>query len=170
MINLHERMLLTSTEVEPATSWSPVGRRIQLSHRGRRKPWSPASVFNTSHGTWWMLMHEKPCLIPILKWWRDDKWKALWYEVSYSHELKSAAQPHGHSLTLVLLTPDVPYCKQCRFRSVGFFRSQLIWICTVYHYVCEFVSIPWIKQSDWLKIRSGYGIFFIQHDKMPKQE
>ena len=35
MINLHERMLLTSAGVEPATSWSPVGRRIQLSHRGR---------------------------------------------------------------------------------------------------------------------------------------
>ena len=25
-----------------------------------------ASVFKTSHGTWRMLMHEKPCLIPIL--------------------------------------------------------------------------------------------------------
>ena len=36
MINLHERMLPTSAGVEPATSWSPVGRRIQLSHRGRR--------------------------------------------------------------------------------------------------------------------------------------
>ena len=28
-------MLPTSAEVEPATSWSPVGRRIQLSHQGR---------------------------------------------------------------------------------------------------------------------------------------
>ena len=37
MINLHERMLPTSAGVEPATSWSPVGRRIQLSHRGRLK-------------------------------------------------------------------------------------------------------------------------------------
>ena len=27
-------MLPTSAGVEPATSWSPVGRRIQLSHRG----------------------------------------------------------------------------------------------------------------------------------------
>ena len=27
---------------------------------------SPATVFNTSHGTWRMLMHEKPCLISIL--------------------------------------------------------------------------------------------------------
>ena len=35
MINLHERMLPTSAGVEPATSWSPVVRRIQLSHRGR---------------------------------------------------------------------------------------------------------------------------------------
>ena len=34
MINLHERMLPTSAGVEPTTSWSPVGRRIQLSHRG----------------------------------------------------------------------------------------------------------------------------------------
>ena len=28
-------MLPTSEGVEPATSWSPVGQRIQLSHRGR---------------------------------------------------------------------------------------------------------------------------------------
>ena len=35
MINLHERMLPTSAGVEPTTSWSPVGRRIQLSHQGR---------------------------------------------------------------------------------------------------------------------------------------
>ena len=35
MINLHERMLPTSAGVEPATSWSPVERRIQLSHQGR---------------------------------------------------------------------------------------------------------------------------------------
>ena len=31
-------------------------------------------------------------------------------------------------LTLVLLNPDIPcLCKQCRSRSVGFWRSQLIW-------------------------------------------
>ena len=37
-------------------------------------------------------------------------------------------------LTLVLLSPDMScLCKQCRSRSVGFFRSQLIWICTVCH-------------------------------------
>ena len=29
------------------------------------KPRPPASVFNTSLGTWRMLMHEKTCLIPI---------------------------------------------------------------------------------------------------------
>ena len=33
-INLHERMLPTLEGVEPVTSWSPVGRHIQLSHRG----------------------------------------------------------------------------------------------------------------------------------------
>ena len=37
----------------------------------RQVPWevlkTAVSVFNTSHGTWRMLMHEKPCLIPIMK-------------------------------------------------------------------------------------------------------
>ena len=62
-------------------------------------------------------------------------------------------------LTLVLLNPDIPcLCKQCRSRSVGFWRSQLIWICTVCHQVCEFIANIWIKQSDWLKIRSRRGI------------
>ena len=38
----------------------------------RQVPWEVlktaafASVFNTSHGTWRMLMHKKPCLISIL--------------------------------------------------------------------------------------------------------
>ena len=36
MITLHERMLPTSAGVESATSWSPVGWRIQMNHRGRR--------------------------------------------------------------------------------------------------------------------------------------
>ena len=37
-------------------------------------------------------------------------------------------------LTLVLLNPDIPcLCKQCRSRSVGFWRSKLILICTVCH-------------------------------------
>ena len=37
------------------------------------KPRPPASVFNTSLGTWRMLMHEKPCLIPILFRWFWNK-------------------------------------------------------------------------------------------------
>ena len=38
------------------------------------------------------------------------------------------------TLALVLLSPDIPcLCKQCRSRSVGFWRSQLIWIFTVCH-------------------------------------
>ena len=49
-------------------------------------------------------------------------------------------------LTLVLLNPDRScFWKQCRSRSVGFWRSQLIWIFTVYHTVCEFISTFWIK-------------------------
>ena len=36
-------------------------------------------------------------------------------------------------------------CKQCRSRSVGFWRSQMIWICTVCHLICKFVATTWIK-------------------------
>ena len=44
-------------------------------------------------------------------------------------------------LTLFLLILDIPcLCKQCRSRSAGFWRSWLIWICTVYHSVFDFVS------------------------------
>ena len=59
---------------------------------------------------------------------------------------------NGHSytvrqpLTQVLLNPDMScLCKLCRSRSVGFFRSQLIWICTVYHKVFEFIATIQIK-------------------------
>ena len=62
-------------------------------------------------------------------------------------------------LTFVLLNPDIPrLCKQSRSRSVGFWRSQLIWICTVWHWISEFISTTWIKLFDWLKIGSGCGI------------
>ena len=37
-------------------------------------------------------------------------------------------------LTLLLLNTDMPcLSKQCRSRSVGFWRSQLIWVCNVCH-------------------------------------
>ena len=56
------------------------------------------------------------------------------------------------------MIPDIPcLCKQCRSRSVGFFRSQLIWICTVCHQVCEFIQTIQIKLSDWLNTGSGCG-------------
>ena len=44
--------------------------------------------------------------------------------------------------------------KQCRSRSVGFLKSQLIWIYTVCHKVCVFLSTAWIKESDWQIFRS----------------
>ena len=61
------------------------------------------------------------------------------------------------SINPSLAEHDMPCpSKQCRSRSVGL--SQLIWICTVCHQVCEFIATIQIKHSDWLKIRSGRGI------------
>ena len=49
-------------------------------------------------------------------------------------------------LTLVLLSPDITcLCKQWRSRSVGFIRSQLIWICTVWQTVK--IKINWLCQK-----------------------
>ena len=56
--------------------------------------------------------------------------------LSASCRFINKCKPHlkNLNLTLVLLNPDIPcLCKQCRSRSVGFWRSQLIWICTVCH-------------------------------------
>ena len=50
MINLHERMLPTSAGVEPATSWSPVGQRIQLSHR--------AYMVEGTWEIWWQVIEQ----------------------------------------------------------------------------------------------------------------
>ena len=50
------------------------------------------------------------------------------------------------NLTLVLPNQDMPcLCKQCRSRSVSFFRSQMLWICPVCHLVCEFISAIWAQ-------------------------
>ena len=52
-------------------------------------------------------------------------------------------------LTLVLPNPDISYlCKQCRSRSVGFWRSQLIWICTVFTKYVHLYQYP--EQAVWL--------------------
>ena len=59
-------------------------------------------------------------------------------------------------LTLVLLNPDRPcFSKQGRSRSVGFWRSQLIWICTVCHsdldlHCLSFIYVNNLDQITWL--------------------
>ena len=54
-------------------------------------------------------------------------------------------------ITLVLLNPDMPcICKQCSVFANSVDPDQLA--------SEEFVSKTWIKQTDWLTIRSGWGI------------
>ena len=58
-------MLPSSAGVEPATSWSPAGRRIQLSHRGRRKKMSRVLGKSIKYPKiWWPV--AGPCDIMIL--------------------------------------------------------------------------------------------------------
>ena len=49
-------MLPTSAGVEPATSWSPVGRRIQLSHRGRHQ--EDLNTLERWESDWQMSFHR----------------------------------------------------------------------------------------------------------------
>ena len=70
------------------------------------------------------------------------------------------------TLTLILLNPGMSCLrKQCRSRSVGFWRSLLIYICTVCRSVCELISTIKIMESDWLTIRSGCGILIYSAGK-----
>ena len=58
-------------------------------------------------------------------------------------------------ITLDLLDPDIPcLCKQCRSRSFGFWRSQLIWICTclpvslwIYINNLDQVHVTWLAEN-----------------------
>ena len=81
------------------------------------------------------------------------------YESKYMQSLKQFAVHEVFSVYVLNHCPAEPgytlLCKQCRSRSVGFWRNQLIWICTVCHHVCEFIATIRIKYSDFLKIRGG---------------
>ena len=74
------------------------------------------------------------------------------YEKSVNNSIFEKKQKNKWScscfVTLVLLNSDMScLCKQCRFRSVDFWRSKLTWICTVCHSVFEFVSK--LDQVNW---------------------
>ena len=47
--------------------------------------------------------------------------------------------------------------KQCRSRSLGFLRNKLIWIYTVCHQVCEFVSTTGSSNLLGLKLEVGFA-------------
>ena len=59
-------MLPTSAGVEPATSWSPVGRRIQLSHRGLHYLRTYAGN-NSCSANCWLCIYSVIYWLPIFK-------------------------------------------------------------------------------------------------------
>ena len=78
---------------------------------------------NTSiylHEYLWICFVQLTCMI-------RSNWHEITNPIFYEKKWKIL-------LILVLLNLDIScLCKQCRSRSVGFWRSQLIWICTVCH-------------------------------------
>ena len=77
------------------------------------KPRPLASVFNTSHGTWRMLMHEKPCLIPITKFGtmtvKNIQWSVSINECCRSHQGSNLWPPdHQIGCTYDLATETGP--------------------------------------------------------------
>ena len=96
-------------------------------------------MMTNSNQQWESFVLKEYITINVLKFW-------LLYSILFWPKFAFCAV----LLTLVLLNPDKPcLCKQCRSRSVGFCRSQLIWICTVCNKVCEF-CINNLDQAIWL--------------------
>ena len=94
------------------------------------------------------------CLLCNMIWKFDNIDIHFWSKTNLQQEFKFLfllVIMNMFTLILVLLNPDILcLCKQCWSRSVGFWRSQLIWIYTVCHSVCEFISTIWIKI--WLAV------------------
>ena len=74
-------------------------------------------------------------------------------------------------LTLVLLNPDISYLyKQCRSRSVGFWRSQLseeaIWSGSALFAIKYVILYQQPRSSNLIgwKLEVGVASYFIQHD------
>ena len=89
-INLHKRMLPTSARVEPATSWSPVGWRIQLSHQGRLS-WGGQIV------NWLAISNRSPqylCTYQV-------RWKSIDIFSSYNPKIKIQTCVRGMTLSKV---------------------------------------------------------------------
>ena len=61
-----------------------------------------------------------------------------------THWVDWAVKPQ-HKQTSDWLASRNEHGKQCRSKSVGFWRSQLIWICAVCHLVCEFIRRSWCR-------------------------
>ena len=117
-------------------------------------PWWPNRVPDLEPGEllFWITIPARKFLghyyknhtVPVLG--LNKRWTAL--------HLKMDNRSTGFEdlLTLDLLNLDIPCLrKQCRCRSVGFFRSQLIWICTVCHSVCEYIhnldQVIWLAEN-----------------------
>ena len=162
MINHHERMLPTSAGIEPAISdgasnwateagigsvqWSTVVMSWIPPPPAGFKPKSLSSKVGSANH---LSTHTLLILIR-----RCTEQHLIWVYSLYS------------DLSVPMLNPDIScLCKQCRSRSVGFWRSQLNWICTVSLSVCEFIATIRTKQAAWPKIRNGRGIFSMTSDK-----
>ena len=89
----------------------------------------PLQIWQTQIRCHWML-----CLIRI--------YNLVQFKTHFEQVVKWTCSNFNSSLA----EHDRPcLSKQCRSRSLGFWRSQLIWFCTVCHLICEFLSKTQIK-------------------------
>ena len=120
MINLHERMLPTSTGVEPAISWSPVGRRIQLSHRGR--------LHHSVMLTFGISLPEEDIDLPKL-YWIPKLHKNPYTQRYIAGSAKCSTKPLSQILTRILTADKEGLQKYC---DTAYARSGVnqMWILT----------------------------------------
>ena len=107
----------------------PIFLEIKQNLSKNRPCFSPSTQYlmiRTHNLMWWPAVHSRQgeqqgnychSAALVLAWWLLLPWNRMFKQ-----------------LTLVLLSPAIPcLCKQCRSRSVSFWRNQLIRICTVCH-------------------------------------
>ena len=149
MINLHGRMLPTSAGVEPATSWSPVGWHIQLSHWGRHllpginpAGWVANSV-DSDHMTHPVLSDLRQqfslaCVCPNI--WVNISACTFNYDLLTVVDLKIAHTPksaQSSNFRDLRLQPFYFYPLLYKIIRCGYSLRQFKWVPTTYDFIKE---------------------------------
>ena len=170
MINLHERMLPTLAGVELATtSWSPVGRPIQLSHQGRLSWFNDIStlVGHSAPSTYKGRKQIEEKLRPPIWPYRQTDWSGIEFFTYEPCDSKACLQAyvdskgpdqhaHLHSLisafTVINRLNGYYRINEWRAKAWLMIMHKTIWICIFHTYMktCGPYTLKTLFLMAWL--------------------